>query len=137
MPTPSSDAKPVSAREKPPAPASGMPLHDRIFYAGVAVFIAGMAGAVLIYASAADGTAGDPATEYLNRRLTEFEIERIGGMATVYVARFNLWLAGLWHGKPLAFTVAAFSIIIALLCFWISGRKSESSPDDRDEGPGG
>src|SRR5208337_3513135 len=91
--------------------------HVRIFYAGVTVLLAGFASATLIYIFAAEDGGADPAGAIASGRTYEYNIERIGGMAAVYAARFNRWLTGLWHGRPLAYTVAVLSFAIAVVCF--------------------
>jgi hypothetical protein len=108
-------------------------LHNRYFYAGVLILIAGLIGATVIYVLTPDDATGGLGNGYLNKRLTEYEIERIGGMATVYVARFNLWLGSLWHGRRLALAVAVIAVVIALVCFWISDRVSAPSTGDQDD----
>ncbi len=92
-----------------------------------------MIGAALIYVFAAD-TATRVEIEFANPRANEFQIERLGGKATVYAVRFNEWLGSLWHGRQLAFTVAVTSIAIALICFWVANRLSATTPSDRKKG---
>ena len=87
----------------------------RISYYGVAILLAGLVAAALIYILAADDRGSDPAAGIESGRVYEYNIERIGGKAAVYAARFNRWLAGLWHGRPLAYTVAVLAVAIALL----------------------
>ena len=84
----------------------------------MAILFVGMLGAVLIYAFSPDDANGGTIAELGDRRSNEFQIERIGGKATVYVVRFSEWLGSLWHGKQLALTVAVLSIVVALACFW-------------------
>jgi peptidoglycan/LPS O-acetylase OafA/YrhL len=111
---------------------SGRPLHRRVFYAGVAILCAGLIAAVLIYVSTGDAGT-DSAAEIASGRSYEFQIERIGGKATVYVVRFNQWLGGLWHGRQLAYTVAVLSVVIALACFWVAGQIAARSKVDEDQ----
>jgi hypothetical protein len=110
----------VNDTPRPGEPATRLSLQARIRYAGMAVLAGGLIGAALIYSFAADDGGTDPAAEIASGKIYEYNIERIGGKAAVYAARFNRWLAGLWHGKPLAFTVAALAVTIALLCFWVA-----------------
>ena len=92
------DEKPRSLLEAPPAYEDGLPLHERIFYAGVVILVAGLTGAALIYWLTADSAVKKAEIEYANPRAYEFQIERLGGKATVYVVRFNEWFTGLWAG---------------------------------------
>lgn len=109
------DVREQSAPAKRPKP-----LHVRIVYCGVTIMLAGLLGATLIYATAADDRVPDPGAEIESSRVYEYNVERIGGMAAVYAARFNRWLAALWHGRPLAYTIAVLSLIIGLACFWLA-----------------
>jgi hypothetical protein len=61
----------------------------------------------------------------------------VGGMAAVYAARFNRWLAGLWHGRPLAYTVAILSVAIALLCFMVARMIFVRLPSAQDKDASG
>ena len=128
-----SDAEPPSTAKPPQAPARGLPLHKRFLYSGVVILFAGLIGAALTYVFSAEDATGGPVTEIGDRRANEFQIERIGGKATVYVVRFNEWLGSLWQGRQLASTVGVLSIVIALACFWVAGLVSARSPGDQDE----
>jgi len=127
----SADAKPTATLETPPK-LGRSPLHERIFYAGVSVLVAGLTGAALIYVFSAD--AKTTAIEFANPRAYEFQIERLGGMAAVYAVRFNEWFISLWQGRQLAFTVAVLAIVIALACFWLANRMAATLDDDGDQG---
>ena len=109
-------------------------MHERIFYAGVLILVAGLTGATLIYWFTADSAVKKTEIEFVNPRAYEFQIERLGGKATVYVVRFNEWFTGLWQGRQLALTVALLALVIALICFWLSKRMAEALPSDRDQG---
>ena len=128
------DEKPRLPLDMPAADEAGLPLHARIFYAGVFILVAGLIGAALIYWFTADGAAKKTEIEFANPRAYEFQIERLGGKATVYVVRFNEWFSGLWQGRQLAFTVAVLALVIALICFWFSKRLAEALPAERDGG---
>jgi hypothetical protein len=110
----------VTDTPRPGVPAKRPSLQARIRYGGMAVLAAGLIGAALIYSFAADDEGPDLGAEIASGRVYEYNIERIGGKAAVYAARFNQWLAGLWHGKQLAFTVAALAVALALVCFWVA-----------------
>ena len=128
------DEKPRSLLEAPPATDVRLPLHERIFYAGVVILVAGLIGAALIYWLTADSAVKKTEIEYANPRAYEFQIELLGGKATVYVVRFNEWFTGLWQGRQLAFTVAMLALVTALICFWLSKRLAEAVPSDHRQG---
>ena len=128
------DEKPPLPLDMPAADEAGLPLHARIFYAGVFILVAGLIGAALIYWLTADSAVTKTEIEFANPRAYEYQIERLGGKATVYVVRFNEWFTGLWQGRQLVFTVAVLAVVIALICFWLSKRMAEALPSDRDPG---
>ncbi|SRR5258706_11004789 len=129
----SADAKPPATLETPPKRGRS-PLHERIFYSGVAILVAGLTGAALIYVLSADDAGRRAEIEFANPRAYEFQIERIGGKAAVYAVRFNEWFSGLWHGRQLALTVAVLAIAIALACFWVANRMAATEHDDGEHG---
>src|SRR5271166_3281272 len=96
------------------------PLHVRLNYCGAIILLVGLVAAALIYATTADDRASDPSEAIESARIYEYNLQRIGGMAAVYAARFNRWLAGLWHGRPLAYTVAVLAVAISLACFGLA-----------------
>jgi hypothetical protein len=53
------------------------------------------------------------------------QVERLGGMSAVYALEFHRWFLSLWHGRRLAYTLAALSAAVALLCFYIAGLMAE------------
>ena len=129
----SADAQPPARLETPPKRGRA-PLHERIYYAGVSILIAGLIGAALIYLLSADDTGRSAEIEFAYPRAYEFQIERIGGKAAVYAVRFNEWFISLWHGRQLALTVAVLAIAIALACFWVGRRMAATEHDDGDHG---
>jgi hypothetical protein len=128
---------PPSTPDTPQAPSGGTRLHERIFDAGVVILVAGVIGAVLIYVFSAEDADRLASTEIAGGRAYEFQIERIGGKATVYVVRFNQWLGNLWHGRQLAWTVGVLAIVISLVCFRIARMVSARSPGEADKGGDG
>lgn len=96
-----------------------MTLQARFRNAGLAVLCAGLAAAALIYALA-DEPVAEP--EIGNPRAYEYQIERIGGKATLYAVRFNEWFAGLWHTKTLAYTIFVLTLAVSIACFRAAAR---------------
>src|SRR2546422_8335217 len=114
------------------APREQRPFHPVIYYWGVAVLLVGLIGAALIYIFAADDGGVDPADEIASGRIYEHNLELMGGKFAVYVARFNQWFADLWHGRPLAYTVAVLAVAIASVCIWVARLMSVPSPSKPD-----
>ncbi len=109
-------------------------LHVRLRRAGIAILIGGLVAAFLIHLSSGPPTGADAASG--NSPLDDYNVERIGGKAAVYAARFNQWIGGLWHGRPLAYTVAAIAVAVALLCLWIADLASVPVADEPASRPG-
>ena len=74
----------------------------------------------------------DPADEIASGRMYEHNLELMGGKFAVYVARFNQWFADLWHGRPLAYTVAVLAVAIASVCIGVARLMSVPSPSKPD-----
>jgi hypothetical protein len=94
-----------------------------MYYAAIAILLAGLAGAVLIYFMAND--ASDDASRYESNGDMTYtlspedskrdmrQMEEFGGKANVLIYKFRLWFAGLWHGKSLAVMVGFMAVILA------------------------
>ena len=109
------------------------PLHSVIHYWGVAILLVGLVAAALIYVFAADDGDTDLAGEIASGRMYQHNLELMGGKFAVYAAWFNQWFAGLWHGRPLAYTVAVLAVAIALVCFWVARLMSVPVPGESDQ----
>jgi len=104
--------------------AQRRPLPVRLRFWGAAILLIGLAIAAPIYILAPADPVADPAAGIASG-LYEYNIERIGGKAAVYTDRFNRWLAGLWHGRPLAGTIAVLALVVALAFFWAAHVESD------------
>lgn len=97
---------------------------------GVVVLVLGLLAAVAIYIAASTSPVSGSTPDFSGDRRFNLEMERIGGKSSVYVAAFDRWLASLWHGTTLAFTVGVLSVVVALVCFWLSNLMSYAATDD-------
>jgi hypothetical protein len=98
-----------------------------LYLIGACILLAGLAGAAAIYVNASDDGADTIAYEFVggqsyvvtaqDSKAYRHDLERFGGKAAVFADDLNRWFAGLCTGKPLACIVAAFSIVLALVCF--------------------
>ena len=58
------------------------------------------------------------------------DMELYGGKANVIADEFRRWVAGLWHGKSLAYTVACVAIVTSFGIFYYASRlPSRQDPD--------
>lgn len=79
------------------------------------ILAAGFAAALVIFVTASppeDSPEGMEATKQYLRQM-----EMYGGSANVLATEFREWWGGLWHGRELAFTVAALSVLLAGVVF--------------------
>ena len=112
-----------------PAPS---PTHQRVHRAGLVILAVGLLSAVVVYVLAISHPDPHPAPDFSGDRRFNFELERIGGKQAIYMAAINRWLASLWQGTNLAFTL---SVLAALFCFWFANLLSYP-PADAADAPG-
>jgi len=87
----------------------------------IAVLAVGLAVSTLIFLLSPADVPVDAATASIqDSRQYQLALERIGGKAAVFAAQFSDWLAGLWHGRRLAGTVALLSLAVSGLCYAVS-----------------
>ena len=115
-----------------PAPS---PTHQRVHRAGLVILAVGLLSAVVVYVLAISHPDPHPAPDFSGDRRFNFELERIGGKQAIYMAAINRWLASLWQGTNLAFTIGTLSVLAALFCFWFANLLSYP-PADAADAPG-
>jgi hypothetical protein len=104
------------------APASR---HEIVRYWGAAILVTGLLAAALIYAVADDDKDREIATEIASGRMYQHNLELMGGKLGAVMADVNDWFASLWHGKRLAYTVAALAVATGAVCFWVAHLMSD------------
>jgi len=86
------------------------------------VLVVGLSGAFLIYRASerqlaeAKATVGEGELYELNPEYSKQylrALELYGGQANVLAYEIRRWFVGLWHGKSLAYIVAAISIVVS------------------------
>ena len=112
-------------------------MHRLIHRAGIVVLVVGILSSIVIYVWAASHSSASSAPDFSADRRFNYEIERVGGKFTLYSAAFNRWLGTLWVGTTLAYTVAALSVVTALVCFWLADFMSYPALDDTPPPPKG
>jgi hypothetical protein len=78
-----------------------------------AILVLGFAAAVVIYLTAQPPPANPLGYDPLDTKRYLHDLEVYGGKANVIAAEFRDWFDSLWHGRRLAFTVAALALIAA------------------------
>lgn len=118
------------------------PLPRQLRIGGIAILLIGWACAALIYLFADNPDGLDPdsadyqminghvvAQPFSASKRQQLEVERLGGSASVYIVEFDSWLGTLWHGRRLAWTLAAASALAAGACLYIAGLAGEDVGD--------
>jgi hypothetical protein len=96
------------------------------------VLCAGLAMALVIYVNAAP--PADDAEEWPeNSKPYLRQMELYGGKANVLANQAREWFDGLWHGRPLAYTVGCLSVLSAGLTLVVL----TALPDDETKLTGG
>ena len=108
------------------------PRHLRWLSYGI--FILGIGVAIVLYVTASpppDYPLGyDPfdSKKYLR------ELEVYGGKINILAVQFRQWLASLWRGKPLAYTIACLTIMVSSL-LWFLGSHAASDREAHADKP--
>jgi hypothetical protein len=126
----------MSSRDKHDPPEQYSPLQIRLYLASVVILVAGLIGAAVIYATTPAEDSAELIYGITNDQRYIAELQRIGGTAEVVMAEFHQWFDSLWHGKPLAYTVAVLCTALAAVCFLAAHTRIfdpvDEQPDDRD-----
>ena len=100
---------------------------------------AGLGSATVLYLTAAPEAGNPLGYEPADTKKYLRELELYGGKANVLAAELTRWLDGLWHGRPLAFTVGSLTVVLAF-AFWLActrqARDLDASERERPEGGG-
>jgi hypothetical protein len=68
---------------------------------------------IAVYATARPVVENDEIYEMQNSKRNLRELERLGGKAAVLTSELDDWVASLWHGTSLAYTVGVITVIVA------------------------
>ena len=101
------------------------------------ILVVGFAAAVVAYFVAVarpENPLGDP----LDNKKYIHDLQVYGGTANVVAAEFREWVAGLWYGKNLAYTIAVLTLILAGFVRFLSIPplpEEEGEPERRNPPP--
>jgi hypothetical protein len=99
-----------------------------------AILATGFAGAVLIYFTAPAPAANALGYEFRDSKSYLRNMEMFGGKANLLSAEFREWLAGMFQGQSLAYTVAFLSVVLAL-GVWLFATPLPPAPPGGGTGP--
>jgi hypothetical protein len=96
-------------------------------FAGTCVLLVGLTGAAFVYLNVGHGVndtfgySADNGYVYPispeNSKKYLRDLELYGGKANVFAYELRNWFAELFHGRPLAYTIAIIAILISLILF--------------------
>src|SRR5215472_3055082 len=98
------------------------------------ILVVGFAAAVVAYFVATarpENPLGDP----LDSKKYIHDLQVYGGTANVLAAEFREWLAGLWYGKNLAYTIAVLTLMLAGIVRFLSIPPLRVEPEHGDSSP--
>jgi len=99
----------------------------RVRLAGLLVLVLGGITAAIVLATASRAVPPDiPGLADSEART----LERLGGKATARTVAFDDWLASLWHGERLGWTLAVLSLVVAGACLHVAGLMDEAVVGD-------
>jgi len=81
------------------------------------IVVVGWSIALALYLAAAIVPEDDEVYEMEHSKAYLRKIEEMGGQAGVLTAQLNDWIAGLWRGRSLAYTIACLTTIVALFYY--------------------
>jgi len=86
--------------------------------------------AIAVYLTATPVAENTDVDDMLHSKKYLRELEGIGGKAAVFTSELNDWVAGLWHGKTLAYTIAVITALVAgAYCFSRNASRAEAAAD--------
>jgi hypothetical protein len=94
----------------------------------VLILVVGLSSSVIVYLTARAAAPNPLGYNPLDTKKYLRELEVYGGKVNVLATEFREWFGGLWHGKPLAFTIVFITVILAFL-FWFLGTQHYSNSD--------
>jgi hypothetical protein len=112
--------------------STSMRAHRRVRLAGLLILAAGWIAAAFVFVAARHE---EEAPEAGLSRSETFALERFGGKANARTVEFDRWLASLWHGERLAWTLAVLALAVGGSCLYVAGLMEETVEADGTRPP--
>jgi hypothetical protein len=97
-------------------------------------FIIGLGLAVFLYVTAAAPPPYPLGYDPFTSKKYVHELELYGGKINILAVELQQWLASLWRGKALAYTIAVLTLMLASL-LWFIGSRAASPLEPQAETP--
>jgi hypothetical protein len=126
-------------------------LQKYLYVTSAIILLVGLSSAAMIYRAAMNDPINESGYEVLggfvysttaeNSKKYTHDLQLYGGNAAVLADEFMHWLAGLWHGKSLAVTVACITILLSLVFFLVAYKlpilmQSDAHSENKSDGAG-
>ena len=92
------------------------------------ILTVGLSSSAIVYLTAGSAPPKPLGYNPLETKKYLRELEVYGGKVNILATEFREWFDGLWHGKPLAFTIVFITVILAFL-FWFLGTQHSASSE--------
>ncbi len=109
--------------------SSPRPVRRRIVVA--AILAVGWIASVAIWLVVPDVAEDEAIAEIQGSREYARQVEVLGGKGALLAAQLDRWIAGLWQGKNLAYTVGALTVLVAL-AWYVVDRARELHSESGD-----
>ena len=102
--------------------STSVPLHLTLRRWAWRLLVLGLSAALVVFA-----TAGPDEETLLStdQRAYDYNVERLGGKATLFAIHVDQWFSSLWHGRSLALTIAVLTLAFSSVGLWLAGRVAE------------
>jgi len=124
-------------------------LRTCLYLSSAVILLVGLVSAVLIYRAALNESTTDSSYEIVGgfvypagggyTKKYVHDLQLYGGNAAILADEFMRWVAGLWHGKSLSYTVAGIAFLLSFGIFVAANNVPSRSrfdvhgEDSRDE----
>jgi len=112
---------------RPPGTLQDSFLQRRRYPLACAILIGGLTLALTVYLTAPEDSGSELVAAFQGSKAFRHELEAYGGKASVLANEFTHWFDSLWHGKSLAFSIAAIAVLLAGALLLVTQRL----PEDR------
>jgi hypothetical protein len=93
----------------------------------IMILVVGLSSSVIVYLSDRSAAPNPLGYNPLDTKKYLRELEVYGGKVNILATELREWYGGLWHGKPLAFTIVFITVILAFLFWFLSTHHSSNS----------
>ena len=100
------------------------------------ILAVGWSAALGVYVSTRPALENDEALDVQHSKAYLRDLERIGGWAAAFTRELNEWVAGLWHGRSLAYTIGCLTAVVACAYVLLHRPAAECIGDEHEPAGG-